>query len=86
MGKRNMNTLVALLFVLMGALFLLISTVFYPVITSSLIKIGEHTGGYPSFWNLVVVLKIVRVIFCVVGGFLAVFGILLPTKKLPLEF
>ena len=80
-----MNTVIALVFILTGALFLLVSTVFHPAITSYLLRMGEQTSA-PPFWNLSIVLNIVRVIFLVTGGFLEVFGILLLLKKLPLQF
>jgi hypothetical protein len=60
----------------MGAVFLLITTVFWNAIDRTLLHIQEHsdlTG--PSFWNLANVLTFVRVIFIIVGAFLLVFGI-----------
>ncbi len=60
----------------MGVVFLLVSTVFYPPITQLLGNIQENAGeSIPSFWNLSLVLKFVRVIFLIVGVFLTLFGI-----------
>ncbi len=59
----------------MGAAFLLVSTVFYPSITELLSRMQVQAGrNIPEFWNLSLVLRIVRVIFLIVGAFLVVLG------------
>lgn len=59
-----------------GCLFLLVSLVFYSDITRLLTSADEQAGwDTPSFWDLALVLRIVRVIFIVVGGLLISFGI-----------
>jgi hypothetical protein len=59
-----------------GCLFLLVSLVFYSDITRLLTSVDEQAGwDTPSFWDLALVLRIVRVIFIVVGGLLVSFGI-----------
>ena len=71
-----MKHLFPLLFILMGCLFLLISLIFFPSITQVLIDLqGEMNLTTPSFWDTSTVLKIVRIIFIIVGVFLTVFGI-----------
>jgi hypothetical protein len=62
------------LFICMGCLFLLVSTIFYSDITWYLLNLQEKIVT-PSFWNLSVVLSIVRIIFIIVGIFLTCFGI-----------
>jgi hypothetical protein len=63
------------LFGLMGALFLLVSTIFWRPISQSLLATPEQSNlVVPSFWDLTVVLTFVRVIFVIVGIFLLVFG------------
>jgi len=60
----------------MGVLFILVSTVFYPLISDYLINLqSELSWNTPDFWDITVVLKIVRVIFLIVGIFLTCFGI-----------
>lgn len=62
-------------FGLMGALFLLVSTIFWRLISQSLMALEEQTSlAVPSFWDLAVVLTFVRVIFIIVGIFLVAFG------------
>jgi len=71
-----MKVLYSSLYCSMGAVFLLITTVFWNAINRILLDIQEHsdlTG--PSFWNLANFLTFVRVIFIIVGAFLLVFGI-----------
>ncbi len=64
------------LFCTTGAAFLLIGTVLYPAITGWLLDLqGQTTWTAPSFWYLPLVLKVVRVIFIIVGAFLVAFGI-----------
>jgi hypothetical protein len=59
-----------------GCLFLLVSLVFYSDITRLLTSVDKQAGwDIPSFWDLALVLRIVRVIFIVVGGLLISFGI-----------
>ncbi len=65
-----------LIFILMGGIFLLVSTVFYPSITDLLLGLQARAGqAVPAFWNLSWILSIVRVIFLIVGAFLAGLGI-----------
>ncbi len=60
----------------MGAVFLLVSTIFYPSITDLLGRIQAQTGrDLPEFWNLSVIFRIVRVLFLFIGTFLVVLGI-----------
>jgi hypothetical protein len=70
-----MQIAVSLLFVLTGGLFLLISTVFYPAIVQILNHLETRIAATPAFWDLSFVLRIVRVIFLLVGVFLTGFGI-----------
>ena len=69
-----MKILIPVLFVVMGGVFLLVSTVWYPEISRLLLNM-EQSAGAPARWNLAAVLKIIRVIFFIVGFFLAVFGV-----------
>jgi hypothetical protein len=69
-----LKILVAALFISMGCLFLLVSTIFYPD-TARILLSWEARIGTPDFWNLTVVLNIVRIIFIIVGFFLTIFGI-----------
>jgi hypothetical protein len=65
-----------LAFILMGAVFLLVTTVFYPWIVELLGGLEARAGqAVPEFWNLSLILPIVRVIFLIVGAFLTVLGI-----------
>jgi hypothetical protein len=65
-----------LIFIIMGGVFLLVSTVLYPSITGILIGLQAQSGrAVPEFWDLPLVLGIVRIIFLIVGAFLAVLGI-----------
>lgn len=60
----------------MGMLFLLISTFFYKPVSEYLISLqSQHNLNTPQFWDLSLVLKIVRIIFIIVGTFLTLFGI-----------
>jgi hypothetical protein len=71
-----MKALYAPLYWLMGAVFLLVTTVFWSAIIGSLLVIEGQTGlTGPSFWNLATVLTFVRVVFIIVGIFLIAFGI-----------
>jgi hypothetical protein len=71
-----MKAVYALVFFLNGCVFLLISLVFYSDITGLLASADEQLGwDSPSFWDLALVLRIVRVIFIVVGGLLISFGV-----------
>ena len=71
-----MKLIYALVFFCNGCIFLLVSLVFYPDITRLLTNADEQTGwDTPSFWDLALVLRIVRVIFIVVGGLLISFGV-----------
>lgn len=71
-----MKNIFLLPFVVMGVLFILVSTVFYPLISDYLINLqSELSWNTPDFWDITVVLKIVRVIFLIVGIFLTCFGI-----------
>lgn len=71
-----MKILIPLIFIAMGCLFLLISTIFYPSITQSLLDLESRSSmSVPPWWDLTLVLKIVRVIFIIVGSFITVFGI-----------
>jgi hypothetical protein len=62
------------MFISMGCLFLLLSTIFYSDTTRYLLAWQDKIGT-PEFWNLTVVLSIVRIIFVIVGIFLTIFGI-----------
>ena len=73
----KMQTAVCLLFLLTGVLFLLISTVWYPAVVQFLNAIQARTADAPDFWNLSLVLGFVRVIFLLVGVFLAGFSVVL---------
>ena len=79
-GYKHMKILIPVLFVVMGGVFLLVSTALYPEITRLLLNL-EQGAGAPAWWNLAAVLKIVRVIFFIVGFFLAVFGVALFFNK-----
>ncbi len=71
-----MKHMVPVLFLFMGGLFLLVSTVLYPAITTWLTGVqGDIVSSAPPFWDLPLVLRAVRVIFLVVGVFLILFGI-----------
>lgn len=71
-----MKPVYALVFFVNGCIFLLVSLVFYYDITRLLTSVDEQAGwDTPSFWDLALVLRIVRVIFVVVGGLLISFGI-----------
>lgn len=71
-----MKPVYGLVFFFNGCLFLLISLVFYSDITRLLTSVDEQAGwDTPSFWDLALVLRMVRVIFVVVGGLLISFGI-----------
>jgi hypothetical protein len=64
------------MFIFMGAVFLLVGTVFYPSITELMVDLQTQAGfTAPEFWNLSLILGIVRVIFLIVGSFLTVLGI-----------
>ncbi|MBM4444914.1 MAG: spore germination protein [Chloroflexi bacterium] len=66
----------ALAFLCNGCIFLLVSLVFYSEISGLLTSADERVGwDTPSFWDLALVLRIVRVIFIVVGGLLTAFGV-----------
>ena len=69
-----MKAIFSPLYWLMGAVFLLITTVFWNAISGSLLAIQEQTT-VPSFWNLAAVLSFVRLVFIIVGIFLLAFGI-----------
>ena len=63
-------------FCTMGIFFLLTATIFYPAVSSWLLDVqGQSPWTAPAFWDLPLVLKIVRVIFIIVGAFLVAFGI-----------
>jgi hypothetical protein len=71
-----MKIIYPLLFIFMGCLFLLISTVFYPSITQLINTLQNNTSSTVSpFWDLALVVKFVRIIFLIVGIFLTGFGI-----------
>jgi hypothetical protein len=71
-----MKILFPMLFFLMGCLFLLVGTAFYPAISELLLNIEKQiTPAAPSFWDLSFVLGFVRVIFIIVGVFLIGLGI-----------
>ena len=70
-----MQIAVSLLFVLTGGLFLLISTVLFPAVGHVLSHLETRTAAVPAFWDLSFVLRIIRVIFILVGIFLIGFGI-----------
>ncbi len=72
-----MQIAVSLLFVLTGGLFLLISTVFYPAVVQMLSHLETRIAATPDFWDLSFVLRIVRVIFFLVGIFITGFGVAL---------
>jgi hypothetical protein len=64
------------MFIFMGAVFLLVGTVFYPSITELMVGLQTQAGFTAlEFWNLSLILGIVRVIFLIVGSFLMVLGI-----------
>jgi hypothetical protein len=73
-GEAGVKILFSALFIFMGCLFLLISTVFYPAITGYLLDL-QGTIATPSFWDLQFVLGFVKIIFIIVGIFLTIFGI-----------
>jgi hypothetical protein len=71
-----MKNIIPALFIFMGLTFLLVSTVFYPSITQLLESVqGLNSKSIPDFWDLSWVLKIVKIIFLIVGVFLIIFGI-----------
>ncbi len=71
-----MGTIIAVALLAMGALFLLVSTVFFPVITGLLLDLQQQMDmAAPPFWDLLQVLGIVRVIFILVGIILVAAGI-----------
>jgi hypothetical protein len=64
------------LFLVMGIAFILVSTVFYPAITDSLNSTRVQMGDrFPDFWDLPLVLSIVRIIFLIAGSLIIVSGI-----------
>ena len=73
-----MNIIFPLIYIIIGSIFLLISTVFYPSITTLLMNLQEQMHwSAPPFWNLSFVLIFVRIIFIIVGIFITGFGIAL---------
>jgi hypothetical protein len=77
-----MKTIIPLLFIATGSVFLLVSTVFYATVANYLITSqSEITWNMPGFWNLAFVLSFVRVIFIITGSFLIIFGIALFLSK-----
>ncbi len=71
-----MKILFPLVFIFMGGIFILVSTIFYPSITEGVISLqAQNDWIIPEFWNLPLVLRIVRVIFLLVGAILIASGI-----------
>lgn len=71
-----MKYIYSLPFILMGVLFLVISTVFYMPLREFLLNLQSQSNlNAPQFWDLSLVLTIVRIIFIIVGAFLTLFGI-----------
>ena len=76
MSSRALKIVVPLMFFCNACVFLLVTFLFYPSIADALVGL-EDTLGWPtpSFWDLRLVLKIVRVMFAAVGFLLLFFGI-----------
>lgn len=76
MGPRALRIVVPLVFLCNACVLLLVTFLFYPGIADALVSLEENLGwSTPSFWDLRLVLKIVRVIFAIVGFLLLFFGI-----------
>ena len=74
--ENKMKIFFPFLFIVMGAVFLLVSTAIYPSITELLGRLQAQAGqNIPEFWNLSLILGIVRVLFLIVGAFLVILGI-----------
>jgi len=70
-----MKILIPVVFIIMGAVFLLLSTVFFQPLSNCLLNLQQQAGPLePPGWNLELVLKFVRAIFIIVGIFLCGFG------------
>src|SRR5512136_1400267 len=75
MGSRALRMAVPLAFFCNACVFLLVVFLFYPSIVDALVSLEEQMGwSGPSFWDLRLVLKIVRVVFAIVGFLLLFFG------------
>jgi hypothetical protein len=75
MGSRALRLVVPLAFFCNACVFLLVVFLFYPSIVDALVSLEEDIGWpTPSFWDLRLVLKIVRVVFAIVGILLLLFG------------
>jgi len=73
-----MKILIPVVFIIMGAVFLLSSTVFFQPLANCLLNLQQQSGSLPPpGWNLEMVLKFVRVIFIFTGIFLSGFGLAL---------
>lgn len=73
---RRMRLIYAVAFFCQGCIFLLVSLVFYSDITRLLIDADDQAGwDTPSFWDLALVLWVVRAIFILVGSLLVCFGV-----------
>lgn len=71
-----MKILIPAVFITTGAVFLLVSTVFFQPLSNCLLVFQQQSGSFePPGWNLEFVLKFVRVIFIVVGICLSGFGV-----------
>ncbi len=73
---RRMRLIYAAAFFCQGCIFLLVSLVFYSDITRLLLDADDQAGwDTPSFWDLALVLWVVRAIFILVGSLLVCFGV-----------
>ena len=72
-----MKIAIPLVFILSGLLFLLVATLLFPSIMQYLKELRSGIQDFPSWWNIVTVGAIVRVIFGLVGAFLTIFGTVL---------
>lgn len=73
-SRRVIKVIGPLLFLCNGCVFLLVSLILWPGVVRALCTVQENIGWNPPFWDLLLVLKIVRVIFAVTGAFLVFFA------------
>ena len=75
MCDKGMKVFIPVMFVIMGIILLLTSTLFFNPLANLLLDIQQEAGLFnPSSWDLPMVLRFVRVVFIVAGVFLASFG------------
>lgn len=76
-----MKNIPPLPFIIIGVFFLLISIICYSSIAQLLLNLESQTDLNALSWDLSWVLKVVRIIFIIVGIFLTGFGIGLFWKR-----